>query len=108
MMQRALPQVFFSQTPHLYVGYQARGVFEKVDKIETEPRLREWEKENGGALKKLLALLGRLREVVEGIEGRRAAIVFCQGKEGDGIKVYKRRDDTAGPVPSDLVAKWDY
>lgn len=107
MMARAMPQVFFSQTPHLYVGYHEKGTFERVDKIETATPLAEWEKENEAALKKLLTLLGSIRKVVEGIEGRRASIIFTHGKEGEGIKVYKRQDGTEGPVPSDLVAKWD-
>lgn len=107
MMSRALPQAFFSQTSHIYVGYHEMGTFKRVEKLETAALLAEWEKENEIALKRLLALLVRIRQTVEGIEGRRASIIFCQGKEGEGIRVYKKRDDTEGPVPSDLVAKWD-
>lgn len=103
MMSRALPQAFFSQTPHLYIGYQDAGLFNHIDKIETEVPLREWEVENDAALRKLLALLMRIRHAVERIEGGRASVVFKLGGE---ISVYARTDGS-GPVPGDLRAKWD-
>ncbi|KAI5841457.1 hypothetical protein DFP73DRAFT_586330 [Morchella snyderi] len=107
MMLRAIPQVFFSQTPHLFIGYQRGGSFERVEKIETAALLRKWEEENEVVLKRYLVLLARIRTVVEGMEGRRATLVFVTGKENEGVKVYKRKEGTPGPVPSDLVAKWD-
>lgn len=107
MMLRAIPQVFFSQTPHLFIGYQRAGRFERVEKIETAALLHEWEDENEVVLKRYLVLLQRIRDVVGHMEGRRATLVFTGGKEGEGVKVYRRRADTPGPVPSDLVAKWD-
>lgn len=103
MMSRALPQTFFSQTPHLYVGYQDVGLFNHIDKIETEVPLREWEVENDAALRKLLVLLARIRGAVEGIEGGRASVIFKLGGE---MSVYARRGGSP-PVPGDLRAKWD-
>lgn len=103
MMSRALPQAFFSQTPNLYIGYQEAGLFNHIDKIESEVPLREWEVENDAALRKLLVLLTRIRQAVEGIEGGQASVIFGLGGE---ISVYARKDGN-GPVPGDLRAKWD-
>lgn len=103
MMSRALPQVFFSQTPHLYVGCQEAGLFNQIDKIETEVPLREWEVENDAALRKLLVLLVRIKDAVKGIEGGQASVVFKLGGE---MRMYARNDGRE-PVPGDLRAKWD-
>lgn len=103
MMSRALPQAFFSQTPHLYVGYQEAGLFNQIDKIETEVPLREWEVENDAALRKLLVLLTRIKDAVRGIEGGQASVIFKLGGE---MCVYAR-NNSSGPVPGDLRAKWD-
>lgn len=102
-MSRALLQAFFSQTPHLYIGYQGGGQFGHIDKIETETPLREWEVENDSVLRKLLVLLARIKGVVESIEGGQASVVFRLGGE---MSIYARRDGS-GPVPGDLRAKWD-
>lgn len=102
-MSRALPQAFFSQTPHLYIGYQHAGLFTHIDKIETEDPLREWEIDNDAALRKLLVLLVRIKKVVERIEGGRASVIFRLGGE---MSVYARKAGS-GPVPGDLRAKWD-
>lgn len=102
-MSRALTQAFFSQTPHVYIGYQQVGLFTHVDKIETEDPLRKWEVENDAALRKLLVLLGRIKKVVGRIEGGRASVIFKLGGE---MRVYARKDGS-GPVPGDLRAKWD-
>lgn len=102
-MARALPQAFFSQTPHLYIGCQEAGLFNKIDKIETEVPLHEWEVENDAALRKLLVLLVRIKDTLRGIEGGQASVVFKLGGE---MCVYARNDGRE-PVPGDLRAKWD-
>jgi hypothetical protein len=83
------PQLWFSQTPHLYLGYHDGGKFERVDKFSMSEEYTRWEGEHQGQILKLVSLIKKLKNVVEGLEGKRCVVVCEAGREASSLKVYE-------------------
>lgn len=61
--------------------------------------LREWEIRHQSGLRKLVALLGRMRAVVKRAGGGSCVVVCERGDKSDEIKVFKMAsDETALPM----------
>ncbi|KAJ9654415.1 hypothetical protein H2201_009006, partial [Coniosporium apollinis] len=81
---KMLPQLWFGRTPHLLVGMHEAGdgTFGRVDGIDAAARFPAWEAQNQGALRALVGVLARLREVVRSpaVGESGVAVVVCDCK----------------------------
>lgn len=110
-----IPQLWFTHTQHLYVGYHHRGQFNMVDTKVMDPEaLVRWEEapETQRQLRMLRGLLGRIVEAVRGLrgggggEGGRAQVV-CVGRSVRVYKVGEGGDRQArGGLPAELRRRW--
>ncbi|KAG0131922.1 hypothetical protein HOY82DRAFT_312735 [Tuber indicum] len=106
-LSRSLPQAFFSQTRQLFVGPHLSGKIKRIQKFDLAAPLTDWERENESSVKKMVVMLEKIRKVVNGIKGKRAAVIFDWEKRGDGVRIYARNDVDVG-LPRDLVERWGY
>jgi hypothetical protein len=59
-LQQKIPQCWFSQTDHVFVGTLRDGLAIKVDRTEMSSYFEDWEQKHQGNLKKLVGLIKRL------------------------------------------------
>ncbi|RPB29209.1 hypothetical protein L211DRAFT_833071 [Terfezia boudieri ATCC MYA-4762] len=100
------PQLWFSNTSNLYVGYHQRGSFMNVDtEIMGVKGLQLWEDENQGNLRKLAALLRSIIQIARSAEGGRAQVACVGGK----LRVHAIQDgeEAFGTLPMELRQRWD-
>ncbi|KAL7276036.1 hypothetical protein RUND412_000980 [Rhizina undulata] len=105
LLPRMIAQVFFAQVPWLKVGlHNGRGTFHTLKQISSRDEFSQWIDTHDIVLKKLMLLLRKIREVVGKIKGRRATIVFEEGRAERGIRVFMREERPL--LPEDLLEKW--
>ncbi|KAL0631015.1 hypothetical protein Q9L58_010133 [Maublancomyces gigas] len=94
-----LPQLWFSETPALAVGYHSRGRFGSVKPEKMD--LEGWERNNAPMLRKLVEMLRVIVKEAEKAEGRRCVV---QGM-GDGtLRIVK--GSAVDCLPGDIKAKF--
>ncbi|KAF8434005.1 hypothetical protein BGX38DRAFT_1221409 [Terfezia claveryi] len=99
------PQLWFSNTSNLYVGYHQRGSFMNVDtEVMGVKALQLWEDENQGNLRKLAALLRSIIQIARSAEGGRAQVACVGGK----LRVHAIQDgeEAFGTLPMELRQRW--
>jgi hypothetical protein len=101
-IQEIAPQLWISQTPKLVRAYHYKGTFQGPEVEDVAVQIRLWEEGNQNYLRKLAALINRIRNVVKGCGGN--AIVKYDDK-GDKLVVWKV--DGKKMLPKDLYSKWD-
>jgi hypothetical protein len=77
-MSDVLPQLWFSHTPWLIVGYHQGGRFNDVKKLKMDRELESWERSNVRSLKKLAQLLRTIVDAAKDASDGRCSVV-CQG-----------------------------
>jgi hypothetical protein len=85
---RSYPQLFLSQTPHIYYGSHKGGNFSVIKKFTLgEPHLESIDQNAQAGFKKLRATLITVQELVRkyGTDGRLSFV--CKGKE---LALYRR------------------
>lgn len=105
---KSYTQLFFSQTPHLYIGGHVSGQFRRI--LECSVTEGDFEEQHdklmkSGALQKLVVALRRIQELVkkEG-KGGRLALIF----EEKRLRVYQRDAGSGGnSLPKDIVARFE-
>lgn len=105
-MPTVLPQMWFGRTQWIAKGVHSDGEFHK---ISIEPiDLKLWE--NGSttqlALRKLAALIERLRDIVIKTSNQAAIVVFQRG-DAVRLKVLEREVDRL-PLPKDIIERFWY
>ncbi|KAI9767393.1 MAG: hypothetical protein M1839_004512 [Geoglossum umbratile] len=83
------PQLWFSQTPYLYVAYHNAGMFMKLDKHTTSAEFVRWEDQHQKQLLKLIGLIKKLKDIAEGVEGKRCIVVCDSENDALNLKVYE-------------------
>ena len=84
------PQLFLSQTPHVYYGHHRGGKISEIKKFTLgEPHLEPIDQNAQVGFKKLKVLLTAIQGIVRryGTDGRMSLV--CQGRE---LRVYQRED----------------
>lgn len=107
---KAYPQLFFSQTPHLYIGKHVKGCFSEITKCDIS--VGDFNKQHkilvkSGALKKLVVVLRNIQEIVRkgGKEGN-LTLIF----EKKALKVYDRvtlKGASMDLLPKEIVARFE-
>jgi len=83
---RTYPQLYLSQTPHIYYASHTKGVFSTVTKYTTgEGYLVSVDQSAREGFKKLRKLLGEIKSLVQRYGATRISLV-CEGRE---LKVYR-------------------
>lgn len=88
---RSYPQLFLSQTPHIYYGTHKNGNFLEIKKFTLgEPHLEPIDQRAQVGFKKLKLVLTEIQDLVRkyGTEGRISLV--CDGKE---LRVYQRKNE---------------
>lgn len=101
MWGKSYPQLFLSQTPHIYYGTHKGGTFSEIKKFTLgEPHLEPIDRNAQVAFKKLKVLLTAIQELVKkyGTDGRISLV--CKGKE---LEVYQR-EKTDSCLPEHALA----
>lgn len=102
-------QLFFSQTPHLYVAGHTGGMFSDIEKNDVSKGDLAGQHDTlllkNGALKRLIVALRRIQELVrrEG-KGRSLTLVF----EEKTLQVYQRTGGSGGGLlPDDAITRFE-
>jgi hypothetical protein len=77
-MSDVLPQLWFSQTSRLVVGYHRGGRFDDVKQLQMDRELETWEESNVRNLQKLAELLGKISDAAKGAKNGKCSVI-CQG-----------------------------
>jgi hypothetical protein len=79
-MRDVIPQLWFSQTEHLICGYHKEGKFSEVKHVEMGPKLEKWEANHQSELKKLVSLIGKIKQEANGAKDGKC-VVICDSKK---------------------------
>jgi hypothetical protein len=99
--RKSYPQLFLSQTPHIYYGVHKGGKFSEIKKFSLgEPHLEPIDQNAQAGFKKLKVVLAAIQELVRkyGTEGR--ITLVCNGK---ALGVYQR-EKTGSCLPKYALA----
>ncbi|EXJ59954.1 hypothetical protein A1O7_04102 [Cladophialophora yegresii CBS 114405] len=96
-IDEVLPQLWFAQTQNLFVGYHTNGEFQEIHKLTMKPEFEPWETQHQTHLKKLVALLSKLRESARSTKGQRCVVIGVSGLTWAPIDVLD--DDEHCPSP---------
>lgn len=100
----AYPQLFFSQTPHHFLGVHNRGRFTAVDKQKlASPKMRDVERTIQPSLQKLRAALDVIKAVVVKHGQRGRLTLVCRDGE---LQVFERISQ-ASCLPEDVMARFE-
>ncbi|KAB5542672.1 geranylgeranyl pyrophosphate synthetase [Coniochaeta sp. 2T2.1] len=100
-----LPQLWFGRTPWLIVGRHAEGTFTEIGVVEASAQFARWETDHQVGLRKLVAVLGELRDAVRKNGGRGCAGVCEKGPRGRSIGVYDLVREGVG-VPEEVIKRF--
>jgi hypothetical protein len=94
-MNEVIPQLWFSQTEHLFVGYHRDGlVEEEVTHYEMAEHFKAWEIQNEEQLQKLVVLILKIREAVQGTKDRKCVIFYDHHEKPRRMWVYEADKDS--------------
>lgn len=110
-LSQVMPQLYFSQTPHIYTAHHTKGYIAKKENISKatidEEGFRKWEDQKQESLKKLVALISYVKELTEGKGGQ--FLLICEkgeGESGKGIQILERSGKGIGLPATAKVAYW--
>jgi hypothetical protein len=106
-IDEVLPQLWFAQTPNLFVGYHTNGHFQQVHKLAMKPEFERWEKQHQVHLKKLVGLLKKLREAARSTKGQRCVVVGARDGASSRLKIYESTRARA-VLPDEIVSLHDW
>jgi hypothetical protein len=106
-IDEVLPQLWFAQTPNLFVGYHTNGLFQQVHKLAMKLEFERWEKQHQVHLKKLVGLLKKLREAARSTKGQRCVVVGARDGTSSRLKIYESTRARA-VLPDEIVSLHDW
>jgi hypothetical protein len=96
-------QLWVPQTPKLVHAHYTRVVFEDPVVEDVTQEIRDWEGAHQNDLRKLVALIKRIRDAAKECGGR--AVLHCDGMR-DRLLISKDKT-TKMMLPADLYSKWE-
>ncbi|PNY22475.1 Uncharacterized protein TCAP_07130 [Tolypocladium capitatum] len=87
-ISKYLPQLWLGRTPWLIVGSHTDGNFGEISIIDAGARFTSWETRRQVELRKLVAVLARLRDAVRGNGGGNCVAIYEHGSTPRAIKVF--------------------
>jgi len=102
-IDQALPQLWFGHVTLLLHGAHNYGQFERITYNEMEPRFKKWEEDNQVALRKMVSLIIKFRELV--LEHGPCVVVCDAMVKPLQLDVYKSTSGK-GVLPQELVERY--
>jgi hypothetical protein len=91
-MAQTIPQLYFSQTEKLFIGYHKQGVFtQTVEEFEMRERLDDWEADHQPELRRLLRLISKIREALQKTKNKKVVIVCDHKERPRKLRIYESR-----------------
>ncbi|KAJ9611742.1 hypothetical protein H2200_004926 [Cladophialophora chaetospira] len=106
-MDEVIPQLWFEQTPKIFVGYHVSGKFEEIQKILMKEEFQRWEESQQARLRQLVDLLKKLKEVVLRTKGQRCVVVCEMETNSTELRVYESTTKAA-VLPDDIIKMHDW
>jgi hypothetical protein len=101
----ALPQLWFGRTPWFLNGNHNDGKVHSVSIVHAKSEFAAWEEANQERLRKMVCLLQELKNVVKGMHGKAAVLVYDE--KGGPVRVFEVKRD-GGVLPVEIVKRhWD-
>lgn len=105
-LAETLPQLWFGRTPLLLYATHNKGTFtEEAQRINAGERFQDWEIEEQQVLRKMVWLIGQLRDVARAAKGE-ACVVVCEKKNRPlKLEVF---ESTArkGVLPDEIIGRY--
>ncbi|RDW70990.1 hypothetical protein BP6252_07553 [Coleophoma cylindrospora] len=90
-MQEIIPQLWISQTQHLFVGRHKKGLVEvEPEKIEMRDHFPIWQYQNQGQLSSLVGLIGEIKKVARGSKVGKLMLVCKMEERPNVLRLYER------------------
>jgi hypothetical protein len=106
-MEHVIPQLWFSQTEHLLVGYHRQGLIEEEpERYEMESYFKDWEIQHEEQLRKFVSLILRIRDAVQETEGKRGAIIYSHVEKPTKLRIVKTAKDGLMALLGDEKRCW--
>jgi hypothetical protein len=104
-ISKALPQLWFSQTKHLCVGYHKEGfVTEKLEMKDMTKELQKWEASSQEDLKNMIRIIKEIREIAK---TARKCVVVCNVVDGvKCLSVFGRKGGDMAIRPEVVKRCW--
>ncbi|KAJ5751498.1 uncharacterized protein N7511_008463 [Penicillium nucicola] len=100
-----MPQLWFSRTPRIMIGYHREGTFTRVQEWDAGSRFLAWELQHQENLRKLVGLIAELKRIVRATKAP-CAIIYQKNRRSKKIqpalRVY-RRVETMPVLPGALI-----
>jgi hypothetical protein len=101
-LDKVIPQLWFAQTPNLFVGFHKKGEFQQVRKLSMESAFEQWEERHQAHLMKFVVLLKKLGELAKNAQKKRCTVI-CEGeKMSPRIKIYES-NKMGAVLPEDII-----
>ncbi|KAJ2894090.1 hypothetical protein MKZ38_007929 [Zalerion maritima] len=101
-MQDVMPQLWASQTTKLVRAYHTRGLFQPPAVEDVTDKMKRWEKDNEGTLKKLTAVIAKILDVAKRSDGPVQVKYSAAGNQ-----LVLSKNDSGKMLPDDLYSKWN-
>ncbi|RDW83496.1 hypothetical protein BP5796_04987 [Coleophoma crateriformis] len=90
-MQEDIPQLWISQTQHLFVGRHQKGLVEtEPEKIEMTDHFPIWEYQNQEQLSSLVGLITEIKEAARGSKVGQLMLVYKMEERPNVLRLYER------------------
>ena len=99
-----LAQLWFGRTPWLVVGQHLDGKFHTVNISNVASRFADWEAKNQVDLRKMVAVLGQLREAVKRHQGGNCIAIYERTTQSRVIKIFTPCLDRL-PLPKEMISR---
>jgi len=80
-------QLWFSQTAYLFIGCHQKGLMANVKQVATGPLLQKWEMEQQEHLKKLVALIRKIKNAASSSKAGKVVLLYNSKEKPQKIRV---------------------
>lgn len=104
---KAVPQMWFGQTPYLVRGHHSGNTFTRVTFDDMRPHFQRWESSahNQAALQKMVLLLGQLRDVVKATGNKSCVAIYEKAPGQPIVRVFLSTVERK-PLPDSVIGKF--
>lgn len=93
-MREVIPQLWFSQTAHLFIGRHKKGlVANEVKQVATGPLLQKWEMEQQDQLKTLVALIGKIKNAASSTKAGKVVLLYDSKEKSQKMRALVSNGD---------------
>ncbi|TVY46172.1 hypothetical protein LOCC1_G004319 [Lachnellula occidentalis] len=106
-LQEKIPQLWISQTNHLFIGRHKEGLVEKEpERLNMDEHFPTWESKNQEHLSTLVGLITEIREIAKKVNGGKCMLVCKMDEKPRVLRVYERTGKTLFLPVGAIEACW--